>query len=298
MDRFRGSQLALSPDGTHIVVAESDANGKLHLVMRSLDQSRFVPLPGVDFGYMPFFSPDGHWMGFFADGKLKKIPVQGGEPVTLSDVPDPRGASWGDDGNIVLAFNGGSTGLVRVLSGGGVPTSVTQLSPEKGETIHAWPQVLPGSQAVLFTAFGANYTDGQIEVVSLRTGERKILYSRGAFGRYLPSGHLLYIHQNTLFAVPFDLGRQSVLGAPQPVLEDVNLNWLGSGDFDFSQTGTFVFVNSKTQPFPYSIWWLDSAGQTRTLHATLGLYENPRFSPDGNRLAFECQPVRLRRISG
>jgi len=287
MDRFRGAQLAFSPDGTRIVVAHSDATGKLHLVMRSLDQSQFAPLPGVDFGYMPFFSPDGHWIGFFADGKLKRIPVQGGEPVTLSDVPDPRGASWGDDGNIVAAFNGGSTGLVKVPSGGGAPTAVTQLSREKGETINAWPQVLPGSQAALFTAFGANYTDGQIEVVSFKTGERKILQSGGAFGRYLPSGHLLYIHQNTLFAVPFDLSRLAVLGAPQPVLEDINMNWLGGADFDFSQTGTLVFVNSKAQPLPYSIWWLDSSGQTRALHLTPGLYENPRFSPDGKRLAFE-----------
>jgi serine/threonine protein kinase len=85
-------------------------------------------------------TPDGQWIAFFADRKLKKIPIQGGAPVTLCDVSDfPRGGSWGDDGNIVAAFNWGFSGLVRVPSGGGAPVQVTQPSKEKGETAHAWP---------------------------------------------------------------------------------------------------------------------------------------------------------------
>ncbi len=296
IERFRGAQLALSPDGTRIVVAESDASGKWRLATRSLDQSEFVPLPGADRASVPFFSPDGQWIAFFADGRLKKTAVHGGAPVTLCDAPSPRGASWGDDGTIVAAFNWGSTGLVRVSSGGGVPTAVTQLSKEKGETAHAWPQVLPGSQAVLLTAYGAGaYDDAEIVVVSLKTGERKTVHRGVSFARYLPSGHLVYVRQNTLFAASFDLSRLEVTGAPQPVLEEVNGNVSGGGDFDFSQTGTLVYVSSKVEiSFPHSIWWLDSAGQTKPLQVTQGLYENPRFSPDGKRLAFELatSPVR------
>jgi Tol biopolymer transport system component/predicted Ser/Thr protein kinase len=289
IDRFRGSQLALSPDGTRIVVGESDATGKWRLAMRWLDQIQFVPLPGTDRAVMPFFSPDGQWIAFFADDKLKKIPVQGGEPVTLCDAPGlRRGASWGDDGNIVAAFRWGSSGLVRVPSGGGAPIQVTQLSKEKGETAHAWPQVLPGSQALLFTAYGTGGNDdAEIDVVSFKTGERKILHRGGSFGRYLPSGHLVYMQQNTLWAAPFDLSRLAETGAPQPVLEEVNTNVAGGGDFDFSQAGTLVYVSSNTQiSFPYSIWWLDRTGQTKPLQVTPGVYENPRFSPDGKRLAF------------
>jgi eukaryotic-like serine/threonine-protein kinase len=299
IDRFAGAQLAVSPDGTRIVVAEHDSTGMRRLAVRSLDQSQFEPLTGAGHAvaFRSFFSPDGQWIAFFADGKLKKIPVQGGAPVILCDVPGfPRGGSWGDDGNIVAAFNWGFSGLVRVPSGGGAPVQVTQPSKEKGETAHAWPQVLPGSQAVLFTSYGTgSYDDGEIAVVSFKTGELKTLHHGGSYGRYLPSGHLVYIHQNTLWAVPFDLSRLELTGAPQPVLEEVNSNVSGGGDFDFSQTGTLAYVSSKAQiSFPYSIWWLESTGQTKPLHAPPGLYENPRFSPDGKRLAFELATGSVR----
>jgi serine/threonine protein kinase/Tol biopolymer transport system component len=293
IDRFRGAQPALSPDGTRIVVIEMDSSGKYRLAMRSLDQSQFTPVPGTDGAGTPFFSPDGQWLAFFVDDKLKKIPVQGGAPVTLCDAPGyPGGASWGDDGNIVAALNMmGSSGLVRVSSGGGAPLPVTRLSTEKSEIAHIWPQVLPGSQAVLFTAYKNGYLangDGEIEVVSLKTGERKTLQRAGSFGRYLPSGHLIYLQENTLWAAPFDLGKLVVTGAPQPVLEEVNGDPYIGGDFDCSQTGTFVYVSSRVESsFPYSIWWLDSTGQTNPLQVTPGLYENLHFSPDGKRLAFE-----------
>jgi eukaryotic-like serine/threonine-protein kinase len=292
IDRFAGAQLAVSPDGTRIVVAEYDSTGMRRLAIRGLDQSQFVPLSGTGsaVAFRSFFSADGQWVGFFADGKLKKIPVQGGAPVTLCDVPGfPRGGSWGDDGNIVAAFNWGYSGLFRVPSGGGAPVQLTQPSKEKGETQHAWPQVLPGSQAVLFTVYSTGaYDDGEISVVSLKTGERKSLHRGASYGRYLPSGHLVYLHQNTLWAARFDLTRLEVTGAPQPVLEEVNSNISGGGDFDFSQTGTLVYVSAKAQiSFPYSIWWLESTGQTKALQTPPGLYENPSFSPDGKRLAFE-----------
>jgi eukaryotic-like serine/threonine-protein kinase len=299
IDRFAGAQLAVSPDGTRIVVAEHDSTGMRRLAVRNLDQSQFEPLTGAGYAvaFRSFFSPDGQWIAFFADRKLKKIPIQGGAPVTLCDVPDfPRGGSWGDDGNIVAAFNWGFSGLVRIPSGGGAPVQVTQPSKEKGETAHAWPQVLPGSRAVLFTAYGTGaYDDGEIVVVSFKTGERKSLHSGASFARYLPSGHLVYMHQNTLWAVPFDLSRLEVTGVPQPVVEEVNSNVSGGGDFDFSQTGTLAYVSSRAQiSFPYSIWWLESTGQTAALQASPGLYENPRFSPDGKRLAFELATGSVR----
>ena len=297
IDRFFGAQLALSPDGTHIVVSEDEPDRNWHLAMRRLDQSQFVPLSGADHASRPFFSPDGQWIAFFADHKLKKLPVQGGAPVTLIDAPGfSSGASWGDDGNIIAAFSGGSSGLVRVPSGGGAPVQVTQLSKDKDETAHAWPQVLPGSQTVLFTAYGrGGYDDGEIVVFTFKTGERKTLHGGASFGRYLPSGHLVYLPQNTLWAAPFDLRRLEVTGAPQPVLEEVNSNVSGGGDFDFSQNGTIVYVSSKVPiPFPYSIWWLESTGQTKALQVPPGLYENPRFSPDGKRLAFELASASVR----
>ena len=289
-DRFKGAQLALSPDGTRIVAAEYEPTGNWHLAVRRFDHGEFVPVAGTDNAWWPFFSPDGEWIAFFAGGKLKKISIQGGAPVTLCDVHGAlSGASWGDDGTIVAAFNEGSTGLVRVPSGGGVPTTLTQLSKENAEIRHAWPQVLPGSHEVLFTTYHSDpdlegdITDGDVGVVVQKTGERKPVHHGGFLSRYLPSGHLVYLRQNTLWAVPFDLSRLAVTGIPQPVLEEIN-----GVDFDVSSTGTLAYVSSRMElSDPYAIWWMDGAGRTTPLHATPGLYENLRFSPDGKRLAFE-----------
>jgi serine/threonine-protein kinase len=294
LDRFRGGQPAVSPDGTRTVVIDMDSTGNYRLAMRSLDQDQFAPVPGTEGGGTPFFSPDGQWLGFFVGDKLKKMPIQGGAPVTLCDVgPVPGGASWGDDGTIVLSRNlAVPSGLDGVSSAGGAAAPVTRLDTEKGEVAHAWPQVLPRSRSVLFTTYvksGSTLNgDGRIDVVSLDTGERKVLVPVGKFGRYLASGHLIYLRGTTLWAVPFDLAGLAAHGAPQPVLEGVNGDAYTGGDFACSDTGTLAFVSSSVNlTFPYSIWWLDAKGQTEPLHTPPGLYENPRFSPDGKHLAFE-----------
>jgi serine/threonine-protein kinase len=244
VSRFLGSQLSLSPDGTRIAVILHDAAGKSRLATRRLDESEFAPLAGAEGASKTFFSPDGRWIGFLADGKLKKISVQGGSPVTLCDAPAylaSNGGSWGDDDNIILDLTIGG-GLSRIPSGGGSPTRVTELNQGKGEVMHSYPQVLPGSQAVLFTSgtSGHSLEDANIDVLSFKTGERKTLHQRGFHGRYVAishrAGYLIYRSQNTLFAAPFDLDRLAMTGTPQPVLEGV------SASFDFSQTGTFAYI--------------------------------------------------------
>jgi serine/threonine-protein kinase len=281
-----GTFLALSPDGTRLAFSVRDADGKIRLATRKLDQSRFAPLSGSENPSSPFFSANGQWIAFFAEGKLKKIPVQGGAPVTLCDAAVFGSGSWGDDDDIIapLAINGG---LSRVPSAGGTPTPVTELNRQKGERAHFFPQVLPGSKAVLFTsATRGSPEDFNIEVLSFKTRERKTVMRGGMLGRYLPSGHLIYLHQNKLFAAVFDLGKLAVIGAPQTVLEDVSyISPTSPGDFDFSQTGTFVYISGKGEP-QRSIFWLNSAGKTQPLHPAPGFYNSLRFSPDGKRLAF------------
>jgi len=160
---------------------------------------------------------------------------------------------------------------------------VIEINGIKGEVIDS-PQVLPGSQAVLFTSKMGEPDNGNIEVFSFKTGLRKTVLTGGFLGRYLPSGHLVYVHRNTLFAVPFDLRRLAVAGAAQPVLEDVGSK-LGGWNFDFSRTGSFVYLQHRETPL--SIFWLDSAGRPSPLQATpASSYSGPRFSPDGKRLAF------------
>jgi serine/threonine-protein kinase len=164
-----------------------------------------------------------------------------------------------------------------------------------GEATHRWPQVLPGSRAVLFTSstrVGGDYDDANIDVVSLKTGERKTVQRGGFFPRYVTSskgiGHLVYLHQSTLFAVPFDPARLTLAGVPASILEDVSSSAGAGGDFALaggpSGSGTFVYLAGKGQGLPIS--WLDSAGKTEPL-APPGIYRTPRFSPDGKRLAFD-----------
>jgi serine/threonine protein kinase len=277
----------LSPDGSRIVYSIRSADGKQRLATRSLDQAQPTPLPGSegDSGVFPFFSPDGQWVAFFADGKLKKTLVSGGGAITLCDAPEPRGGSWGDDGNIVLAPDYLS-GLSRISSSGGILQPVTELNKERKERTHRWPQVLPGSKAVLFVANTAlaNYEEATIEVQSLKTGQRKTL-QRGYAPRYLPSGHLLYMHGGIAYAAPMDPKRLALNGPAVPVLEDVAGRWSSGGpNFDFSSTGALTYTARPPAP-PRPILWLERSGKTQPLLAAPGIYSSPRFAPDGKRLA-------------
>ena len=291
---FGGNMLALSPDGARLALTLRGADGKTRLHTRLLHQSHVVPLAGTEGAYSPFFSPAGDWIGFFAEGKLKKIAVEGGAAITLCDAPQGLGGSWGDDGNIVAALDFAAA-LSRVPSAGGTPVPVTKLTV--GDASFRWPQVLPGSQAVLFTVTdrtGINYDAANIDVISLKTGERKTILRGGFSARFLadPTGshgtaHLIYLRQSTLFAVPFHPGRLAVTGEPVPILADISSNFTAGGDFAFTQNGTFVYLHGKAAQVGWPISWVDSVGKTtEELHATPGQYYNPRFSPDGKRLAF------------
>ena len=243
------STLAISPDGSRIVFPVRGADGKRQLATRLLEQALISMLPRTEDGSDPFFSPDSQSVGFFAAGKLKKISVQGGAPVTLCEALTPRGASWGEDGTIVAGLRN-TTGLVRVPADGGTPVPITQLMP--GEVTHRWPHILPGNDAVLFTASpsAVAYEDAAIEVFSSRTGTTKILVQGGYFGRYLPVGqsfgYVVYIREGTLFAAPFDPVRLELRGAALPLLEDVaSSSGLGIGRLRSSATGTFVYSAGK-----------------------------------------------------
>jgi serine/threonine-protein kinase len=148
---------------------------------------------------------------------------------------------------------------------------------------------LPEGGAVLFTASpsAAEQDDANIEAVSLKTGEVKFVQRGGYYGRYLPSGHLVYLHQGVLFGVGFDLSRLEVRGTPVQLLQDVAANpATGGGQFDFSNTGIFVYAAGKTAAQAWRVAWLDSAGKFQPLLAMPGAYASPHLSPDGKKLAY------------
>jgi serine/threonine protein kinase len=282
-----GPSAVLSPDGTRIALVLRDASQKIRIYLRSLDQLSATPLPGTENARDPFFSPDSQWIAFFTEGELKKVSVLGGAAVTLCDVQDDRGGAWGEDGTIVFATSV-RTPLYRISSGGGTPGPFSILDRQAGEVSHRWPQFLPGGKAVLFTSttHGVNYEDADAMVQVLSTGQKKKVLRGGFHARYLPSGHLVYVHDDTLFAVPFDLKRLEASGQPVPVLEQVrNSNGSAGAQFSFSQSGSFVYVPGRNATNLFSLYWLTSDGKMQPLRETPAAYLNPSFSPDGKSIA-------------
>lgn len=272
----------ISPDGKRLVFPARAADGSEQLAMRRLDQSMLTMLAGTEGAIDPFFSPDGQWIGFFAGQKLKKIPLQGGAVVTLCDTAGPElGASWGEDGAIIASLD--RFHLIRVPAAGGEPQVIGR-PEEHGERTWRWPQVLPGGENVLFTgavaAAGGALNSANIEVLSVKSGRVKVVRRGGFLGRYLPSGHLIYIRQGTLYCVPFDLRHLEARGAPSALVEDID----PTSRLSFSRTGTLLYTSATAGVAPIS--WLDRAGKSERVAINLSRQaETPRLSPDGNRLA-------------
>ena len=171
--------VALSPDGSRLAYVANRA-GTNQLYVRPIDRLEATAIPGTEGAESPFFSTDGQSLGFFAEGKLKKVSLSGGAALTLCSAAAVRGASWGPDDNIILTPSF-SSGLFRVSAAGGTPKPLTILDRKKGEASHRWPEILPGGKAVLFTNWsgGANFDDSRIAVQSLETGERRTLLEGG-----------------------------------------------------------------------------------------------------------------------
>jgi serine/threonine-protein kinase len=287
---------ALSPDGTHLAFVARKSDGAEQLYVRRLDQFGASALSGTDGASGPFFSPDGQWLAFFADSKLKKVPVAGGAVLTLAEATNHRGGWWAEDGTIVFTPTN-RVGLMRVSSVGGPVQPLTAL--RDGEITHRFPQMLPGDRAVLYTAstevdIGA---DASLVVQPLPAGERIVVQRGGYFGRYLGSGHIVYVRDDTLFAVPFDPQRHAVHGPPARAVEGVTADASrGSAQFAVSQTGTLAFLPGRNEFDPRPMAWMDRAGTVATMRAVAEAWSNPEFSPDGQRVAVDIRRTGHRDI--
>jgi len=289
--------MALSPDGNNIVHCALNENlesaDKPKLYLRSLDQSEATPISGTEGGIGPFFSPDGKWIGFWAGGELKKIPLDGGNPNTICSARNFYGASWGTKGTIIFAQRQG--GLWQVPATGGLAELLTSAEVEKGEYSHRLPHILPGEKAVIFTVMPYYFgVESHIEVLSLETGERKILLKDGADARFTATGHLVFAREGTLMAVPFD-SRKLEVGEPVvPVIENVmhalNARFgpgnSGIAQYSFSKSGDLLYIPGTIYPEPEnSLIWFDRKGQPQPLTSKKGDYYAPRISPNGQLVA-------------
>ena len=274
-----GRDLAVTPDG-QLVVYQSEGS----LYVRPVDSLVGSQLVGTEGAQSPFISPDGAWVGFLEGGSLKKVSIDGGPALTLTDLRGARpDLSWGTDDLFVSSL---TQGFYRVSSGGGEAKVLVAPDPEPGVSYRT-PEMLPGGSALLFTIMRSpNIEQAQIVALSLATGEQKVLVSGGGGARYVPTGHLVYGLNGTLRAVAFDAEKLEVRGNPVPVLEGVSTKAGGVANFDFSQDGTLVYVTGGERgAVQATLAWVGRDGREEALSAPARPYALPRISPDGQRVA-------------
>lgn len=279
--------VAISPDGMRTAYV-AEVEGKIHLWLRNSDDFQAHEVPGGENAQGQVFSPDSKWLAFFADGKMKKVPANGGPVVGITDVGDPRGLTWVSDSEIVFSPRPTSP-LFVVSANGGAPRSLTELSAERLERSHRWPYALPGGKHVLFTAGDLanpdSYDNANIEGVEVATGKRKSLLQASCVITYMPQGVLIVARAGALYGVPFDPERMEVKGAPVLLLEHVSGDsTTGIAHATVSTGGTLAYVPGEPIVGSHVVW-VDRKGIVTQLDLPITFYRDPRISPDGKKVA-------------
>ena len=279
----------ISPDGLHIVFS-ARAQGKQLLFLRSMDHLTPQLIAGTDEATFPFWSPDSQSIGFFADGKLKRVDIGGGPAAIVCDAPIARGGAWSSKGTIVFSpqFSGP---IYQVPEAGGTPAVVTKLSDKY--TTHRWPMFLPDGRHFLYLA--ANHsapTSGETAVfwASLDGKHNKLLMLSPSNAIYV-SGYLLFVRQNALMAQPFDASSGELKGAATVLNDDVQVDrsvWRGT--FTASDTGTLIYepgaAGGGTQ-----LTWFDIRGKETGQLGEPDDYYQVELSPDGKKAAVAVGPT-------
>jgi serine/threonine-protein kinase len=284
--------MAISPDGRALVYC-SQGEGQARLMLRRFDAPAPVELAGTEDARNPFFSPDGEWIGFFAGRKMRKVSVRGGTPVDLADVGGDRGGTWLEDGTIVFSPVFASA-LYRISEDGGEPRPVTVVDTTRGERTHRWPCALPGGEWVVFTTgvqnSPGNYDDANVEAVSLKTGERRVL-GRGGCARYAPGGRLIVARAGSLYALPIDPKNPRGGGTAVPVFDGVlGEPTAGAAHFDIARDGTLILVAGRQERERSRLAWIDMSGRRTDLTAPADSYLRLCVSEDGVRVLAEVGP--------
>ena len=275
--------MALSPDGQRIVLVVSQ-DGKTHLAIRELSSFDVKLIPGTEGAAMPFFSPDGQWLGFFADGKLKKILVAGDTAIVLTNVQNFHGGTWLPDDTIVFTPDW-SGGMYRVPASGGKAELV--IPPERGkeQDWQWWPEALPSGDILFTRKTGEGVEEASIAVLSMKTGKSTMLIEKATGAHYSPSGRLLYVSRGAILSVPFDEKQLKVTGTPLPALPGVQTSDREFAQFAVARNGTLAYVPGAAAGNHNTLVSVDRTGKQDTLPAPPQAYEDLALSPDGKQLA-------------
>jgi Tol biopolymer transport system component/DNA-binding winged helix-turn-helix (wHTH) protein len=281
------TQLAVSPDGRNIVFL-ARAKTRYQIWLRPVATLAATPIQGTEGGSFPFWSPDSRSIGFFADGKLKRVQITGGPPVVLADAPAGNGGSWSRDNVILFAPGPSQTGLLRVSSAGGIPTVATTLDKTAAEDVHRWPHFLPDGGHFFYTAItGPCCPPAQPSVIrigSLAPADSDITLFQAESSVSYTSGYVIFARDETLMAQPFDLETRQLRGDAFPLAEHVSKEGSRYVAASVSEQGTLVYGQADADITTHLTWF----GRTGHVLGTLGdaaSYAGLALSPDERHVA-------------
>ena len=288
--------LAVSPDGSRVAFVATTPAGRKLLFLRRLDALSAQALSGTDGASYPFWSPDGAFIGFFADGRLKKIPSAGGVAQSLCDAPMARGGTWNREG-VILFAPGPYDSLSRVSAAGRTPVAVTKLDETRQEGTHRWPVFLPDGRHFLFLARSSvarrDNPENALWVGSLESGALKMLRRANSSVAYTLPGYVLLVKEGILVAAPFDAKSLEFTGEDRPVASNVQ-NYLNTSSAVFSVGGGTVAYQAGASSAVSQLAWYDRSGKAAGVVGPPDDYEDPVLSPDGRRAA----AMRINRDTG
>jgi len=269
--------LALSPDGSNLVYV-ANHNGTARLFQRSLNSFDSKPLSGTEGAYNPFFSPDGDWIAFFADNKLKKVSLSGGEPIALCEARNPIGGTWGENDQIFFGNQEGGV-LSQISAKGGS----LQIVPVRDQVTEV--NLLPDKKHLLYSTNPSSNPDySQIKAVSLESGDVKVVLDGGFGPHYLPNGHLVFTRGASLMRVPFDVANQKVDGQPVTLIEGIRGEAYGNSQVAISRNGTVAYLPGVAGWIGKPVW-VDKQGNVTPTEMPTQCYSSFQLSPDGKRVA-------------
>jgi len=284
---FPVNDVSLSPDGRMVaMVAYSTQSNNYVIWTYEVGGQRTSPLDGTQGASYPFWSPDGKTIGFFAEGKLKKVDASGGQAQVLCDAPNGRGGAWNRDGIILFAPDA-LGGLSRVPAWGGSPVELTKLDTSRSESSHRWPVFLPDGKHFLFLACNFSGKPGinAIFVGSLDSTERRLLVNASSNVSYAEPGYLLYMREKTLVAQTFDPRHYTLTGEPHTLSDEVlYLPQVFRAIFSASNAATLVAQTGKGA-YLSQLAWFNRNGKPGGTVGKPAWYDNVQLSPDGKRVA-------------
>jgi len=275
--------ISVSPDGGHMAFVASSSDGRILLWVRPMDAHAARPVAGTEGAMFPFWSPDSRFLGFFAEGKLKKVEAAGGPAEALCDAATPRGGTWNRDGVILFSPNAGG-GLYRVSAAGGVAAPLTALDPSRRENSHRWPYFLPDGLHFLYYVRSGQPENAGIYAGSLDSKETRRLVSAPSNAVYAPPGYLLFDRDGTLMAQAFDVQKLRITGEPFPAAEDVGYDG-GSLRTDFAVSDNGVLAYRSSASFNTQLTWFDRKGKPLGSVGPREGYFNLSLSLDERKLA-------------